>query len=98
MEHPEGGEDFARREPKVVLVLLGWHSGNSRAAAYSPTRKLSATNTRLCRASVGGAIGWQTDDAKTMAQKLWLRETRNARTHGFLYTRSCGCFRVRLPP
>ena len=51
-----------RREPKVVLVLLGWHSGNSRAAAYCPTRKLSATNTRLCRASVGGAIGWQTDD------------------------------------
>jgi hypothetical protein len=45
-----------------VLVLLGWHSGNSRAAAYSPTRKLSATNTRLCRASVGGVIGWQTDD------------------------------------
>ena len=51
-----------RREPKVVLVLLGWHSGNSRAAAYCPTRKLSATNTRLCRASVGGVIGWQTDD------------------------------------
>lgn len=62
VEHPDGGEDVVRREPKVVLVLLGWHSGNSRAAAYSPTRKLSATNTRLCRASVGGAIGWQTDD------------------------------------
>ncbi len=52
-------------ELKVVLVLLGWHSGNSRAAAYSPTRKLNATNTRLCQASVGGAIGWQTDDGTT---------------------------------